>query len=105
MVESAILVVSADVISGKDEEFNKWYNEHHIPEYSGKLPFLKSVRRYYSKRSEPQYIAIYEYETYDDLKKSVASQESKLAGDDADKQVGVLVKSFTFNTYSMTFSM
>jgi len=104
LVESAILVVSAEVIPGKDEEFDKWYNEHHIPEYSGKMPYLKSVKRYYSKRSNPQYIAIYEYDSYDNLKKSMASKESNLAGEDADKQVGVLVKSFTFNTYSMNFS-
>jgi antibiotic biosynthesis monooxygenase (ABM) superfamily enzyme len=104
LVEGAILVVSAEVVPEKDEEFNKWYDEHHIPEYSSKMPYVKSVKRYYSKRSKPQYIAIYEYDSYDNLKKSLASEESNLAGKDADEQVGLLVKSFTFNTYSMIFS-
>ncbi len=104
LAEGAILVVSAEVIPGKDVEFNKWYNEHHIPEYSSKMPYLKSVKRYYAKRSSPQYIAIYEYDSYDNLKKSLASEESNLAGNDADNQIGVLVKAFTFNTYSMILS-
>jgi antibiotic biosynthesis monooxygenase (ABM) superfamily enzyme len=104
VVEGAILIVSADVIPGKEEEFNKWYDEHHIPEYSGKMPYVKAVRRYYSKRSNPQFIAVYEYDSYDNLKKSMASEESNLAGEDADKQIGVLVKSFTFNPFSLIFS-
>lgn len=103
MTTSALLIVSAEVIPGKDEEFNKWYDEHHIPLYAGKMPFVLSVRRFFSKSSRPQHIAVYEYGSYDDLKKSINSVESKLAGEDADKQVGSLVKSFTFSTYSQTF--
>ncbi len=97
------MVVTADVISGKEEEFNKWYNEHHIPIYSGKMPFLKSVRRFYSKKSVPHFLAIYEYSSQDDLKRSMASEESELAGKDADEQVGKLVKSFEFNVYSQIY--
>jgi hypothetical protein len=97
------LIVSADVNLGKEEEFNKWYDEHHIPMYSGKMPLLKSVRRFYSKRSTPNFIAIYEYATFEDLKKSMESKESQLAGEDADKQVGNLVKSFEYNTYSQVY--
>jgi hypothetical protein len=71
--------------------------------YSGKMPFLKSVRRFYSKKANPQFIAIYEYDSVDDLRKSMASRESELAGQDADRQVGKLVKSFGFNTYSQIY--
>jgi hypothetical protein len=97
------LIVSAEVLPGKEEEFNKWYDEYHIPRYSGKMPFVKSLRRFYSKKSTPQFIAIYEYDSFDDLKKSLASKESALAGEDADKQVGKLVKSFAYNTYSQIY--
>lgn len=103
MNASALLIVSADVISGKEDEFNEWYDQHHIPNYSGNLPLVKSVRRFYSRRSNPQYVAIYEYGSFDELKKSMASEESKLAGEDADKQIGRLVKSFTYNTYSQIY--
>src|SRR5579884_976473 len=62
-VRGAILVVSADVIEGREAEFNKWYDEHHIPLFSGKIPHLKRVRRFYSKRANPSFITIYEFET------------------------------------------
>jgi hypothetical protein len=100
---NSILIVSADVIAGKEEEFNKWYDEHHIPVYSGKMPLLKSVKRFYSKKSTPQFIAIYEYASFSDLKNSMASKESELAGKDADEQVGILVKSFAYNMYSQIY--
>ncbi len=99
----ALLIVSAEVMPGKDEEFNKWYDEHHIPSFSGKMPFVKSVKRFYSRRSSPQFLAIYEYTSYDELMKSLDSEESRLAGEDADKQVGTLVKAFAFNTYSQIY--
>ncbi|MGI0079139.1 MAG: hypothetical protein ACRECH_05905 [Nitrososphaerales archaeon] len=103
MQNSALFIVSAEVILGKEEEFNTWYNEHHIPLFSGKLPFLKSVRRYFSKKSSPQFLTIYEYESYEDLEKSLASLESKAAREDSTKQVGLLVKHFVFSTYSQIF--
>ena len=31
MKESALLIVSTEVLPGKEEEFNRWYNDHHIP--------------------------------------------------------------------------
>jgi hypothetical protein len=100
---SALLIVSAEVIPGKEDEFNKWYNEHHIPLFSGKMPGVKSIRRLYSKRSKPQFLAFYEYDSYEVLKRSLDSKESKLAGEDADKQLGILVKSFNFNSYYQVF--
>ncbi|HZW57154.1 MAG TPA: hypothetical protein VFF30_12765 [Nitrososphaerales archaeon] len=102
--QHAVLVVSAEVIPGKDDEFNSWYDEHHIPSFSSKMPHLKSIRRYYSKKSNPQSIAIYEYSTMDELKISLASKESEDAGKDADAQLGKLVKSFTYNRYLQTHS-
>lgn len=103
MNKSAILLVFADVIPGKEEEFNKWYNGHHIPEFSGKMPHLKSVRRYYSKKGKLKFIALYEYDSPEDLKNSLASKESELAGKDADKQIGILVNSFEFTTYNQVY--
>lgn len=99
----AVLIVSAEVIPGKEEEFNKWYNEHHIPLYSSKMPRVKSISRYYYRRANPSFIAIYEYDSMDDLKFSLASRESAGAGEDADKQIGVTARSFTYNHYSKIF--
>ncbi len=102
-VRGAILVVSADVIEGREAEFNKWYDEHHIPLFSGKMPHLKRVRRFYSKRANPSFITIYEFETPDDLKRALSSSESKAAGEDADTVVGKLVRSFSYSTYSQIY--
>lgn len=103
MPSQALFIVSAEVIPGKEEEFNRWYDEHHIPLFSGKLPHLKSVRRFYSKNSNPKFLAIYEFDSYEDLEKSLSSEESKAAREDSTKQVGILVKPFTFNMYSQIY--
>ncbi|MHB8567827.1 MAG: hypothetical protein ACYC7D_13020 [Nitrososphaerales archaeon] len=102
-LSSAILIVSAAVIPGKEDEFNKWYDEHHIPLYSSKMPLVKSIKRFYSRRSNPAFLAIYEYASMDDLKRSLASREAKGTGEDADKQIGVTARSFTFNSYSQIY--
>ena len=99
----ALLVVSAEVIPGKEEEFNSWYNTEHIPNFSGKMPHVQKIRRYCSKRGTPQFITIYEFTSFDDLKKSLSSDEAKRAAEDAEKQVGRLVNSFTYNSYSQIY--
>jgi uncharacterized protein (TIGR02118 family) len=103
MSSSAILVVSMEVVLGKEEEFNRWYDDHHIPLYAEKMPGLKAVRRYYSKGSDPQFMTIYEFKSFDDLEKALSSEEAKAAVADADPQVGVLIKSQKFGTYNQIF--
>lgn len=103
MTSGAIMIFSSEVIPGKEEEFNKWYDEHHIPLFAGKLPGLKNVRRFYSKKSDPQFLTIYEFESFDDLKKALSSEESKSAGADADSQVGILIKSSKYGLYDQIF--
>ena len=103
MSSGAILIFSAEVIPGKEEEFNKWYDEHHIPLFSQKLPGLKKVKRFYSKRAEPQFLAIYEYDSFDDLKKSLSSEEMKAAAADADSQKGILISSSKTSVYDQIF--
>jgi antibiotic biosynthesis monooxygenase (ABM) superfamily enzyme len=97
------MIFSAEVIPGKEEEFNEWYDLHHIPLFAGKLPGLKNVRRFYSKRAEPQFLAIYEFDSFDDLKRAITSEESKAAGADHDAQVGVLIKSSKYGLYNQIF--
>jgi hypothetical protein len=99
----AILIFSAEVVPGKEDELNKWYDEHHIPLFSEKLPGLKKIRRFYSKRAEPQFLAIYEYDSFDDLKKSLASEAMKAAAADADSQKGILISSSKSAVYDQIF--
>jgi uncharacterized protein (TIGR02118 family) len=97
------MVFSAEVVDGKEEEFNKWYDEHHIPLFSSKLPGLKNIRRFYSKRADPQFMTIYEFGSYEDLRKAMSSDESKAAGADSEAQVGVLIKSSKYGFYNQIF--
>jgi antibiotic biosynthesis monooxygenase (ABM) superfamily enzyme len=103
LASGALLVVSADVIPGKEAEFNKWYDESHIPQFFANLPMVRSIRRFHSKRSNPQFLTIYEFDSMDDLKKFLSSDEAKSAGADADKQIGALAKSFSYNSYSQIY--
>lgn len=103
MTESALLIVSADVIPGKEEDFNSWYNGHHIPDFAERMPYVQKIRRFYSKRGSPRFITIYEYASFDDLKKSLSSEEANQAAADADLQVGKVATSFTFSSYSQIY--
>ena len=64
---------------------------------------MKSIKRFYSKKGTPQFVAFYEYESFEDLKKSLASEESRLAGRDFDRQIGKLVKFVTYITYTQIY--
>jgi len=39
MGTTALLVVAANSIPGKEEEFNVWYDDHHIALFSRKMPW------------------------------------------------------------------
>ncbi len=69
-----INIVATECKPEHDTEFNKWYNEVHIPmllKYKG----IKKVTRYKEMNNEgkPRYLAVYEYDSkadYDGLNKS-----------------------------------
>jgi hypothetical protein len=61
---SLISVVSVDVDSTIEKEFNKWYDEVHVPEVLA-CPGWVSGARYMSTQGDPKYLAIYEMETED----------------------------------------
>jgi antibiotic biosynthesis monooxygenase (ABM) superfamily enzyme len=101
--DSALLMVSVDVFPGKEDEFNDWYDDHHIPNYASKMPRLRSIRRYHTDTGEPQFIAIYRYDSADDLKASLLSIRSVEAANDGRKQFGKLVKSFSCVPYNQVY--
>jgi antibiotic biosynthesis monooxygenase (ABM) superfamily enzyme len=56
-----ILMVRATISDGREDEFNKWYNEVHAPQvlqYNGAV----GVRRYRSKMGEDKYQYMVQYE-------------------------------------------
>jgi uncharacterized protein (TIGR02118 family) len=103
MTMGAVMIYSGNVVPGKEDEFNKWYDEHHIPLFSSKLPGVRNVRRFYSSKSDPQFVTIYGFDSFDDLKRALSSEESKAAGRDADAQAGVLIKSSKYSIYNEVY--
>lgn len=59
---SGLLLVMIDVDPAYEEDFNRWYDEEHLPERLQCDGFL-SARRYLSVEGEPKYLAIYELES------------------------------------------
>ena len=60
---SVISVVFADVDPEMDDEWNRWYNEEHIPDLL-KMPGYLDAARYEAVRGSPRYLAIYEHEDF-----------------------------------------
>lgn len=59
---SGLLLVMIDIDPEHEEEFNRWYDEEHLPERVGCEGFL-SGRRFVSVEGEPKYLALYELES------------------------------------------
>ncbi len=75
--EHYLNIVATECAAEKEEFFNKWYNEVHIPllmKYKG----IKRVRRYKSlgeSKDNARYLALYEYESKEDMDNNQGSPE------------------------------
>ena len=61
MAARTILVTSVDIKPEAADEFNRWYNEKHLPEILACPGFVSSTR-FECAAGEPRYLAIYELE-------------------------------------------
>ena len=59
-----LLLVFSDVAPENDEEYNRWYNEEHIPERLS-IPGVLDAARYQAVQGGPKYLAVYELESYE----------------------------------------
>jgi hypothetical protein len=57
-----IFMVYVDIDAQHMQEFNKWYNEEHLPELLS-VPGILSAARYEAVKGGPQYLACYELES------------------------------------------
>ena len=57
-----IFMVYVDIDTQHVQEFNKWYNEEHLPELLS-VPGILSAARYEAVKGGPQYLACYELES------------------------------------------
>jgi hypothetical protein len=61
-----LLLVMIDIDPEHEDEFNRWYNEEHLPERLACPGFL-SGRRFVSVEGAPKYLALYDLESPDVL--------------------------------------
>ena len=59
---TGLLLVWADIPADKEEDFNRWYNEEHIPELLS-VPGVLNAARYEAFNSGPKHLACYELES------------------------------------------
>ena len=59
-----LLVVRIDVEPEMEDEFNRWYNEEHIPGLLN-VPGVLWAKRGINTGKGPKYIAVYEHESID----------------------------------------
>ncbi|MDP6822482.1 MAG: hypothetical protein QF554_04245 [Dehalococcoidia bacterium] len=56
---SGLLLVMMDIDPEHEEDFNRWYDEEHLPERKA-IPGFLTARRYEAVEGGPKYLAIYE---------------------------------------------
>ena len=61
---TALLIVVVDVDPEHEDEFNRWYDEEHIPEKRATRGF-RSAHRYASHDVPGRYLAVYEVDDAD----------------------------------------
>ena len=59
---TGLLLVWADMSADKEDDFNRWYNEEHIPELLS-VPGVLNAARYEAVKSGPKHLACYELES------------------------------------------
>lgn len=60
--QPSILVVTVEIDAADEDEFNRWYDEEHVP---GKLaePGFVSARRFKAHEDGTKYLVVYELDT------------------------------------------
>jgi hypothetical protein len=75
-----INVITTDVVRGHEHEFNRWYDNVHVPEILA-CPGWASARRYRCVDGEPSFLAIYALED-EDRPFSTSEYEAAVGWDD-----------------------
>lgn len=64
MAATALLIVQVDIDPAREDEFNRWYDEEHVPEKRAS-PGFHSARRFKHFTIPHRYLAIYEVDDGD----------------------------------------
>ena len=96
MARGQLIALSNPISAAREAEFNKWYNEVHIPELVGFAGFESATRYRVSAQGLPQkdppefrYVAVYEIADMDAAMKAMAAGAANLTQTDASGERGV----------------
>jgi len=79
-VAKGVLVVQTRPVEGREDDYNKWYDEVHLPEIVALAGFT-SARRFKLKHGDADpYLALYEVEAEDVTAAQAALGEAMAAG-------------------------
>ncbi len=79
MAKKGLFIVMAKVPPEKEDAYNRWYNEDHMPKALERFPGVISGRRYKITDGGDgyNYLAIYEYESFEKLMETAKSDSLK----------------------------
>jgi antibiotic biosynthesis monooxygenase (ABM) superfamily enzyme len=100
------LAVRATVDAGREDEFNRWYDDEHVPEAVNMFPGCLGGARYKVLDGDGthQYVALYAFGTAAELKAALAGPEIKELARRYDQAIGSF-STRTRTTYTRVFQM
>jgi hypothetical protein len=101
---TGLLMVWTDIDAEHEGEFNRWYDEEHIPRLL-QVPGFLSAGRYQALRGGPKYLAIYELEDHNVLRSSAYLDSLKYQPSPARQKIGTsrVGRNFLRNAYRQIF--
>lgn len=64
-MSKCVLVVQSNALPGREDEYNRWYNDQHLDDVL-RVPMMLSAQRFKMATNDPaapaKYLAIYEFE-------------------------------------------
>jgi antibiotic biosynthesis monooxygenase (ABM) superfamily enzyme len=79
VAKKGLLIIMASIAPEKEEAYNRWYNEDHLPKLLERFPGILSGRRYkiVEGEEEHRFMALYEFESYEALEAAMKSEQMK----------------------------
>ena len=100
---AALLFVLVDVDVEHDAEFNRWYDEEHLPERLSAPGFLDAAR-YVATQGGPRYLAVYELESAEAMQTAEYRRQSENPTEWSKRMSPTVIgRSFVRNVYTQIY--
>ncbi|MGH7062162.1 MAG: hypothetical protein ACREFH_17365 [Stellaceae bacterium] len=101
---TGLLMVWSDIDTGHEPEFNRWYDEEHLPRLL-EVPGFLSAGRYTALQGGPKYLAIYELEDHNVLRSAAYLDTVKYRPSAQRQEAGTsrVGRNFLRNAYRQIF--